>query len=234
MKQEKINEILGQLESGYDQISGKFSQTRAHFWKEMDFVSNYIENGDKVLDYGCGNGRLIDMLKEKRVDYWGVDISGNLINLAQFKYPGQNFQKISSQSSLPSPDNYFNKIVSIAVFHHFPEEHAQKMAKELYRIIKPGGIVVITVWNLWQKRFWKYIFGCRVILGKIFQRGIYKGLGFSDIYIPFKDNNRQEYFNRYHRIYAKADIERIFSEAGFKKQRLEIIGGKNIIYVGKK
>ena len=69
---------------------------------------------------------------------------------------GVNFQKINpSQDTLPFPDNNFNMVYSIAVFHHLPKEHAQKMAQELYRVTQSGGVAVITVWNLYQKKYLK-------------------------------------------------------------------------------
>jgi len=227
-------------------MSEKFSETRKFFWRDLEFIADYIKKGDRILDYGCGNGRLLEILNDKEVDphtkkshlgssnnlspslckkhfgvgvnYTGVDISGKLIVLAKQKYKGKNikFQKISSQDSLPLSDNYFNVVISIAVFHHFPEEYAEKMAKELYRILKPEGKIIVTAWNLEQERFRKFI-----------------KKGSKDIIIPFKDNDGK-IFNRYHRIYAKKDLGEIFSKAGFKAVKIRIVNGRNILLIGKK
>jgi len=234
MNQDKINKILTDLESGYDRMASKFSGTRKFFWRDLEFIAQYIADGDSVLDYGCGNGRLLEILKDKKIDYTGADVSQELVDLAKIRYPGRDFQKISVQDSLPFNDNFFNKSISIAVFHHFPHEHAQKMAEELYRVTKPDGIIIITFWNLWQRRFLKNIIAPAVIWKKIWQAGKYKDLDFKDGYIPFKINDQKEYFERYHRAYALCEIEKIFRKAGFKKRRLETISGKNILYIGQK
>ena len=93
MKQEKINKILSELELGYDQMAEKFSGTRKNFWGDLEFIADYIETGDAILDYGCGNGRLLEILKDKKISYAGTDVSGKLIDLAKTKYPefSQNF-----------------------------------------------------------------------------------------------------------------------------------------------
>lgn len=215
MDQNNVNRILQELESGYDQMSEKFSQTRKFFWRDLEFIKNYIKNGDRILDYGCGNGRLLEILKDKKIEYIGADVSQKLLEIAKNKHPEHKFIKLDSQGILPLNDNYFNKIISIAVFHHFPPEYAGKMTKELFRIIKPGGKIIVTVWKLDQEKYKKY-----------FSKN---GEG----YIPFKDNSSRV-FNRYHYLYTKKDLREIFSKAGFKIEKAEIISGKNIILIGKK
>jgi tRNA (uracil-5-)-methyltransferase TRM9 len=218
MEKNQIDKIMKELKFGYDQMAEKFSETRKFFWRDLEFMADYVQNGDKILDYGCGNGRLLEILNDKKVDYTGADISGELIKLAKQKYAGKNakFNKITSSGSLPFPDNYFNVIISIAVFHHFPENYAKKMAKELHRILKPGGKIVITVWNLEQERFQKFTKD-----------------NSKDLYIPFKDNSGKE-FIRYHRKYDIKDLKNIFLSAGFRIEKCEIVNEKNILYVGKK
>ena len=246
MYQNQANKILSELESGYDQMAQKFSETRKFFWRDLEFVADYIKNGDKILDFGCGNGRILEILENKNISYIGADISGKLIKLAKDKYQGENikFQKISGQASLshtkfsklmlseqecdkgnlseknlvrdkPFPDEYFDVVISIAVFHHFPPEYAQKMAGELYRVAKTGGKIILTVWNLEQEKYRKY-------LSK-------NGEG----YIPFK-NNSGEIFNRYHHLYTKKSLEEMFFKAGFKILKSEVINGKNILLIGEK
>jgi ubiquinone/menaquinone biosynthesis C-methylase UbiE len=235
MQQEIINKILNETESGYDQMAEKFSHTRKNFWGDLAFIADYVEDGDKILDYGCGNGRLLEILKEKKVEYVGVDISQKLIDLAKEKYPdhSESFFKIASQGSLAFPDNYFNRIISVAVFHHFPEKYAREMARELFRITKPGGTIVITAWNLWQKKRRKNIFNFSSLLGKIFQTKKYRGFGFGDILVPFQDNEGSV-FKRYHRVYTKNSLSAIFLSAGFEIEKCFLANGKNIILIGRK
>jgi ubiquinone/menaquinone biosynthesis C-methylase UbiE len=230
MDSEKIRKILNETETGYDLVSDKFNETRKHFWRDLEFIKDYVKDGDSVFDYGCGNGRLLELFSDKKINYFGVDISEKLINLAKNKYSEENihFSKINpSQTSLASNDNFFNAVYSVAVFHHFPgKEYREQIVKELYRITKPGGYVVITVWNLWQKRCVSGIMKnwWEKILGKSF-------LDWNDCYIIFK-NNQGEVFKRYHHAFTKGEISRLLLRAGFKKEAIKI--GKNIVFIGKK
>ncbi len=232
MKRETINKILQQTEQGYDLISEKFSQTRKHFWGELEFIGEYAKVGDKILDYGCGNGRLLELFKGKNINYVGIDASGKLIEFARDKYEtmdGVEFLKINpSQTSLPFPDNYFNTIYSIAVFHHLPDKKFRlRIVKEMHRILKPGGYIVVTVWNLWQPKYRKKIWQNwkNKILGK-------SELDWNDCWIDFTDNKGKK-FKRYHHAFAKRELKQLFKQTGFKIEKCEIPDGRNILLVGR-
>ncbi|MFZ2975583.1 MAG: class I SAM-dependent methyltransferase [Candidatus Moraniibacteriota bacterium] len=219
---EMEDKILKDIENGYNMMADKFSGTRKHFWPGFDFILENIKNGDKILDFGCGNGRFLEMIKDSNLEYFGVDVSQKLIDIAKEKYAknGVSFQKISSSDSLPFPDNFFNSVVSISVFHHFPSGHAQKMAKEIYRVTAPGGIIIISVWNLWQNKYWKYWISLKAIWKK-------------DIIIPFR-NNQGEIFNRFHHMFRKKELEKLFGQVGFQIEKSLVLNKKNIIIIGKK
>jgi len=237
--------ILQETEQGYDRIAEKFSETRKHFWRGLEFIQDYVSGGENVLDYGCGNGRLLELFSGKNIDYTGLDISGKMINLAKGKYPDPlfKFRKITSFDSLTFPGNYFNAVYSIAVFHHLPSVSLrQKVAKELYRVTAPGGFIVITVWNLWpastrgdcsSKRGWqkKYL---KNILINWANKIIFKSsLDWNDCWIDFKDN-KGNIFNRYHHAFRKNELRKLFLAAGFKEEKTAILNGRNIIFSGKK
>lgn len=231
MRKQEIGKILKEIEAGYDTIADKFSGTRKHFWRDLEFIKNYAKDRDKILDFGCGNGRLLEILPSE-IDYLGVDVSQKLIDLASKSYSRENtkFLKIaSSQDSLPFENDFFNAAYSIAVFHHIPSSEMRKRwAKELQRVIKPGGRVIVTVWNLWRKKYSKNIL--KNWLNKIMGRS---GLDWNDCYIPFKDN-QGNVFNRYHHAFTRKEIKKLFSRAGFEVEKCELAGKKNLLLVGKK
>lgn len=243
MKKDTVNKILAETEAGYDLISTKFSQTRKHFWRGLEWLKDYTREGDKVFDFGCGNGRLLGLIGDvSDIEYYGTDVSGKLIDIAKNKYVGENikFSKINPiQSTIPFTDGFFNTTYSIAVFHHFPsKEYREKMAHELYRITKPNGHVVITVWYLWpaaatlwrgkQKKYFKNILKNWIerIKGK-------SELEANDCMISFTDN-RGNKFNRFHHAFKKKELKRLFESAGFEIEKCEVIDEKNIVLVGKK
>jgi cyclopropane fatty-acyl-phospholipid synthase-like methyltransferase len=147
----------------YDKAAQEFSQTRPYFWKDLAFIKRYIKKKSKLLDFGCGNGRLLEILEDKQVDYLGVDVSKKLLKIAKKKYPKHQFQLINPDPSkekynLFSDENQnsFDIIVSIGVFHHFPKgKWREKFLKGLSKILKPKGILILTVWNLKETKYWK-------------------------------------------------------------------------------
>lgn len=231
MKQSIIEENLRQTEIGYDLIAKKFSETRKHFWRSLDFAKQYAQDGDSILDFGCGNGRLIELFSGKNINYTGVDVSQKLIDCANKQYAGSknSFLKISpNEISLPFNDENFNSVYSIATFHHLPgNKHRLAVAEELYRVTKEGGWLVITVWNLWQTKYKKQIIKNR--LNKFMGRS---KLDWNDCKIAFTDNEGQV-FNRYHHAFTKRSLERLFKKAGFNIVEVKRVGG-NLVLVGQK
>ncbi|GAG26732.1 unnamed protein product, partial [marine sediment metagenome] len=84
--------LINKTFSDYNAIAQQFSSTRAYNWKDLGYLKKFCSNGDKVLDLGCGSGRLISLLKEKQIKYTGIDSSSDLIKIAKEKYPNFNFQ----------------------------------------------------------------------------------------------------------------------------------------------
>ncbi len=230
MDQETAKKILQETEVGYDLIASKFSETRKHFWRGLEFIGDYAKIGDKILDFGCGNGRLLELFANKKINYYGTDISEKLIQLAKQKYADAHFTKTNpSQTSLAFANEFFNTTYSIAVFHHFPsEEYRKKIAQELYRVTKKDGYIIITVWNLWQGRYIKNVL--KNWKNKIFDKS---DLDWNDCYISFTDNGGNK-FQRFHHAFTKRELKNLFSEAGFRVEKCKIINRKNILLVAKK
>lgn len=243
MKKNTVNRILQETEFGYDAISKKFSETRKHFWRGLEFIKDYTHENENVLDFGCGNGRLLELLGSvSGIQYFGVDVSGKLIEIAKNNYPGDkiNFSKINpSQSTIALADNFFNTIYSIAVFHHFPSvKYRETIAKELFAKTKKGGTIVVTVWYLWPsfaslRRGWqqKYF---KNILKNWF--GKFKGqskLDWFDCEISFTDNQGRK-VQRFHHAFTKGELRKLFEMAGFQTEKCEVVEGRNILYIGRK
>lgn len=232
MDQFKINKILGETEQGYDIVARKFSSSRNSFWDRVKCVRELAKNGDKILDFGCGDGSLLDLFSGKNIEYFGVDASEKFIEMAKRKYNRNyaKFQRISSFERLPFPDNYFNVVYAIAVFHHFPSvEYRKKMAQELYRVTKSGGYVIATVWNLWQKKYIKNIL--RNWKDKLLAKS---DLDWNDCRVDFKNDEGKTLFKRYHHAFTQRELDHLFREAGFAQEECKLPKNWNLIFAGEK
>ena len=140
----------------YNEISKEFSATRQYIWPDLKPFLSEIKPGSTVLDLGCGNGRALLGLP-KDIKYTGVDISSNLLLAAKAAHPNHIFiegdiTQEKTWNRLPKADH----IICIAVIHHIAssKEH-QFVLKQIKKHLNPEGKVLITAWNLWQKKYLK-------------------------------------------------------------------------------
>jgi ubiquinone/menaquinone biosynthesis C-methylase UbiE len=102
-----------------------------------------ISNSDKVLDLGCGYGRLFPLLKNYSDKIYGVDIDMSMINDATvFDYYSLH---ATPAEDTRFPKDYFDKIIVFGVFDALEQEQC---LVELNRILKNGGKCLITGKNI--------------------------------------------------------------------------------------
>jgi SAM-dependent methyltransferase len=94
-----------------------------------------------VLDYGCGLGENTVLLAVRGAKVIGVDISPDLIELANKRIEAHNFQdltefRIGSAHELPLDDESVDVVFGMAILHHLDLEVS---AEEVYRVLKKGG-----------------------------------------------------------------------------------------------
>ncbi len=129
-------------------------------WPE---VKKWVENvgqSQTVLDIGCGNGRLLTALSISPVNYLGVDIAQVMIDQARTLHPDHHFvcADVLDQKFWQTIGSY-DHIFVIAMLHHLQSRDAQvDLLGELAKHLKPKGHLYLTVWNLWQPRYWRYHF----------------------------------------------------------------------------
>ena len=205
MKEDLAKSLLEKTREDFNLIAKDFSKTRQRLWPELiDVFQQHIKVGDKVLDIGCGNGRLLDLFDSKEVDYTGIDNSAGQIGEAVRRYPGRIFLKADALD-LPFPDNSFDKVFSIAVLHEIPSlEFRKRFLQEAKRVLKPGGLYFLTVWDLRSRTLLilKYSFL------KIFGRS---GLDWNDVFIPWGKRVK-----RYYHVFNKREISQLVKNSGFE------------------
>jgi len=96
----------------------------------------------KILDFGCGAGRLAQSFSGHCREYYGVDVSRSMLKLAE-KYnndcPNCKFLFNEKDDLSIFGDNSFDLIYSNIVLQHIPSKDARRYIAEFVRILKPGG-----------------------------------------------------------------------------------------------
>jgi len=105
-----------------------------------------IQNFDRVLDFGCGCGRVIRQWNEFRnTRFHGSDYNPDLIQWCQKNLTFARFQTNRLSPALKYEDGTFDFIYAISVFTHLTEDLQDSWMQELSRILKPRGFLLITV-----------------------------------------------------------------------------------------
>jgi|APSaa5957512535_1039671.scaffolds.fasta_scaffold26160_5 tRNA (uracil-5-)-methyltransferase TRM9 len=186
MKQEEI----------WDAVAAEWSEFRARPMKEV--VEFLVDKKDKVLDLGCGSGRhspenLGSELKNlKELEFYGVDFSEKLLELAKEK--GYVEVKKSGVDAIHYGDEFFDFGIYIAALHCVESAEArEKSLQELYRVLKDGGLAIISVWSRNQKR----------VKNKP-----------KEAIVPWTMNGRK--YERYYYLYEKDELEGLLKGVGFE------------------
>ena len=134
----------------YDAVVGK--TTRERVFKRALIEQACLEPGHQVLDLAAGTGTQTIWLKQSqpKASITGVDGDATILLLAQSK---AQRAKVSVQFdralsyALPYPVAQFDRVVSSLFFHHLSWADKQRTARELFRVLKPGGELHIADWG---------------------------------------------------------------------------------------
>jgi tRNA (uracil-5-)-methyltransferase TRM9 len=206
MRPDIAQKLLTKVKQDYASISSGFDATRQQSWGEFDFFTPYLEQGTDILDLGCGNGRLYDALKDYDISYTGVDNNVSLLEHAKNSHPKVAFLE-ADMLELPFPDESFDNIWSIASFHHIPSRELRLRAlHEMERVLRPAGHLIITTWNLWQKKYRKHVW--RALMKKL-KFGPYD---WNDTFIPWGSEGKTL---RYYHAFRMKELRQEVEDAGF-------------------
>ncbi|MTE25993.1 class I SAM-dependent methyltransferase [Winogradskyella ouciana] len=114
-----------------------------------DHFKNHIELENKrILDWGCGPGRIIRHMPKvinKGCEFFGTDYNEKSIAWCSKNLPGIHFNKNELTASLPYEDDSMDVIYGISIFTHLSEQMHYDWFNELYRVLKPNGIMLLTM-----------------------------------------------------------------------------------------
>lgn len=104
-------------------------------------IKDKISNAKRLLDFGCGSGRLASRVVGMGIDYTGIDASSYMINLArELNAPSvYNFVHFDN-INIPFPDGSFDTCLSNGVLQYLikgPDIH--RILSEIHRVVTPGG-----------------------------------------------------------------------------------------------
>jgi SAM-dependent methyltransferase len=205
--------LLALVKASYTQIADDFNDSRKkQIWPELVKLAGDIDDSlrrQNVLDVGCGNGRLAELFKDRKIDYLGVDSCPELVNLAKQNY-GDHFALGDILSLSLLKEFNFDYVFCVAVLHHLPGWQLRLEAlKQLKSKIKANGTIIITVWNLWgQKKYRRLIL--KYWLLKLLKKN---QMDFGDIVFNWKNSQGQPTGERYYHAFTERELAKLAKAA---------------------
>ena len=203
-------------------MAAEFSRTRDGLPQDLLDLGSYILKGEKALDLGCGNGRFSELFDA--ADYTGADTSEELLKIARRNHPAKEFVLVEPLK-LPFPDNAFDKIFCLAVIHHLPSQaYRRAFLREIARVLKPGGRLVLTAWYLLQKpKVWGMLTKLAVL--KLVGRN---RLDPGDSWVPFSSADGKVLAQRYIHVFSATGLRMLVACQSFRIESVRLVKrGKN-------
>ncbi|QRN41347.1 MAG: bifunctional demethylmenaquinone methyltransferase/2-methoxy-6-polyprenyl-1,4-benzoquinol methylase UbiE [Neisseriaceae bacterium] len=146
-KSEKVAKVFHSVAKKYDIMNDIMSMGIHRIWKQFTLTTARIHKGNKVLDIAGGTGDLASgWLKRvgKTGEVWLTDINSSMLTVGRDRLLNKGHiipVAVCDAEKLPFSDNYFD-LVSVA-FGLRNMTHKDIALKEMYRVLKPGGQLLV-------------------------------------------------------------------------------------------
>lgn len=146
-----------------------------------------INDGDRVLDIGCGGGKTLQILSKLNPNgiIYGIDISSQAVkesikmNEAQVKN-GSVIVKEASVSSIPYEDQFFDAITAFQTHFFWPS--LEQDVAEVWRVLKSGGKLIIIA-ELYKMKYHMEVYQTPAVMKELLER-----TGFQTVYVTEKSS----------------------------------------------
>ena len=142
---------LADVRSAYDTVAEAYAtalpDTSFEAPLDMAMIDDFCASllavpGRKVIDAGCGAGRLSAYVSDAGLDVTGVDLSPGMVRMARQSHPGLDFE-VGQLTDLPAADAGADGILAwYSIIHSAPAD-LPEIAREFWRVLRPGGLALI-------------------------------------------------------------------------------------------
>ncbi len=151
----EIHKFGSQAERWWD-LQGEFKTLHDINPLRIDFIKQYAQlDGMRVVDVGCGGGILTECLAQNGADAFGIDLSEDLIDVADLHGLETgiqaHYQKISAEQLAEEQPESFDHVTCMEMLEHVPDPGS--IIAACAKMVKPGGMVFFSTLNRKPKAY---------------------------------------------------------------------------------
>lgn len=206
----------GAVEGGDFESLEYFLDVESARYAEQDWMHAVVPfdkfAGKHVLEIGVGHGTDLLQFAKHGAHCHGIDITDRHMELTRRNFALRGFEvdiRRSDATAICHPDASFDCVYSFGVIHHIPE--ADKVFAEVHRVLKPGGVFFVGMYNFWS------VFH---FVSKIWHNGILEGklwrLGYDGLLSTIENGADGIVIKPYVKLYTRSELARDVRAAGFE------------------
>lgn len=144
---------------GYNQLTALYDKVIDWTMPEEKFRNKLIQYllpqpVERILELGFGTGQnlILSLKNEINANYYGLDVDPKVMEIAKDKLQRLNLSNrvqldLYDGNIFPYENNFFEKVFSCLVFHQLKTETKKLALKEIYRVLRPNGTLLICDWG---------------------------------------------------------------------------------------
>lgn len=145
-----MSKTIRDTQASYDRVAVEYGERYKDEMNDkpfdracLDRLAREVGDLGPICDMGCGPGQVARYLHRQGVQTLGVDLSPNMVAEAQRLNPEINFHQ-GNVLALPDADNSWGGIAAFYCIIHIPRQQIVAALQEMKRVLKPGGILLVT------------------------------------------------------------------------------------------
>lgn len=181
--------------------------------------------GKSVLEIGVGQGTDLAQFASSGAICSGVDITENHLRLTEENLRSRSLAadlRLADATKLPFADSTFDCVYSFGVLHHIPE--VELVAQEIQRVLKPRGLLMFSVYNVWSG-YW--------LINKCLVQGILKArlltIGMRGLKATIESGADGESIVPYVRLYSRSGVRRLLGDFDIENISVHQLYGEHVL-----
>lgn len=229
-KEERVHHVFEKISDSYDKMNSVISFQQHINWRKDTMKKMNVKKGSKALDVCCGTADWTIALAEAvgpSGEVFGLDFSQNMLNVGIEKVNTLGLKQVhlihGNAMELPFEDNSFDYVTIGFGLRNVPDY--LQVLKEMYRVVKPGGIVVCLETSQptligYRQLFYFYFRFIMPLFGKLFAKSYQE-------YSWLQESARD--------FPAMKELAKMFEQAGLKNVTYKpYSGGAAAVHIGHK